>query len=218
MKMKQISIVAATLVGALVTANAAVTVLTFEGVGDFNPVGNFYNGGGGGNLGIVFSQNALAIVDADAGGGGNFGGEPSPSTILFFLGGGAATLNNAAGFTTGFSFYYSAISNPGFINVFDGLNATGNLLATLQLPVTPSNGGDPNGAFSPFFPTGVSFSGTAMSVDFGGTANQIGFDDVTFGTDNPISAIPEPGSLVGLGCVLATGLGFRSRRQRPLSA
>lgn len=156
--------------------------MTFEGLQNLQPIGNYYNGGGGPNYGVSFSGNALAIIDADAGGTGNFGGEPSPSTIAFFLtGGGALTMNVPAGFDRGFSFYYSAINNPGVIRVYDGENATGNLLTTLSLPVTPSNGGDPTGAFSPFVSRTVEFTGTAKSVDFGGTANQIGFDNITLG-------------------------------------
>ena len=59
----------------------AVVVLTFEGVGDHNPVGNFYNGAGPTNLHIAFSSNTLGLVDIDAGGTGNFGGEPSPDLL-----------------------------------------------------------------------------------------------------------------------------------------
>src|SRR5690242_20191664 len=91
-------------------ARAAVVVLDFEGLQNLEAVNNFYNGGTGGNgsgpgtnYGIEFSTNSLAIIDADAGGSGNFGHEPSPDTILFFLSGGAATMNVAAGFDTGFS-------------------------------------------------------------------------------------------------------------------
>ncbi|MGH8172401.1 MAG: hypothetical protein ACREPX_04595 [Rhodanobacteraceae bacterium] len=168
-------------------------VLTFEGLGDQEPVNEFYNGGTGGNgsgpgqnFGVSFSTNSLSIIDADAGGSGNFGGEPSPDTVLFFLTGAAATMNVAAGFTTGFSFFYSAISSPGTIRVYDGLNATGTLLATLDLPLTPNNGApDPNGAFSPLVPIGVTFAGTAMSVDFGGTVNQVAFDNITLGSSTP---------------------------------
>jgi hypothetical protein len=183
------------------TAQAATIVLNFEGVGNNAPVGNFYNGGAGTNYGISFGTDALAIIDSDAPGGtGNFGGEPSPSTILFFLGGSAATMNVAAGFDTGFSFFYSAIANPGIINVYDGLNSTGNLLATLTLPITPTNGApDPTGAFSPFLPIGVTFSGIAKSVDFGGTANQIGFDDITLGSAiaGGGQEVPEPFTIIG---------------------
>lgn len=190
------------------SAGAVPIVLDFEGLGNFEPVLEFYNGGLGGSgsgpgtdFGASFSSDALAIIDFDAGGGGNIGGEPSPSTVLFFLSN-TAVLNFAAGFDTGFSFFYSAVNNPGFINVYDGLNKTGTLLATLVLPVTPSDGGDPNGAFSPFFPIGVPFLGTAKSIDFGGTQNQIAFDDITFGSATP-GNVPEPSTLFLLGTGLA---------------
>lgn len=167
-------------------------VLDFEGLEDLETVEDFYNGGTGGNgsgpgtnFGISFSSNALAIIDQDAGGTGNFGGEPSPDTILFFLTGTGAVMNVSGGFQNGFSFFYSAVNNPGQIVVYDGPDATGNVLATLNLPITPSDGGDPTGTFSPLEPVGVSFSGTAMSVDFGGTINQIGFDNITLGSATP---------------------------------
>lgn len=170
--------------------------LTFEGLQNGEPVQNFYNGGLGGlgsgpgpALGVSFSSTALAIIDADAGGTGNFGGEPSPSTILFFLSG-TAVMNVPGGFTTGFSFYYSAINSPGSVTVYSGPNATGTVLASIPLPLTAHTGApDPTGQFSPLVPVGVSFAGTARSVDFGGTVNQIGFDNITFG-----SQVPNPGS------------------------
>jgi hypothetical protein len=213
----------------------AAIVLDFEGLGDQEAVNTFYAGGTGGsgsgpgpNFGVTFSTNSLSIIDADAGGSGNFGGEPSPDTILFFLTGAAATMNVPAGFTTGFSFFYSAISNPGVIRVYDGADATGNLLATLDLPLTPNNGApDPSGAFSPLVPIGVTFTGTARSVDFGGTVNQVGFDNITLGSGTPGGGGPPPSAtiatptlspamlamLIGL-LALVGGLGWRTTRRR----
>ena len=177
----------------------AVTVLTFEGVGDRQPIANFYNGGAGGNLGITMSPNSLAIVDADAGGTGNFGGEPSSSTALFFLNGTSAVMNVADGFDTGFSFFYTAIVSPGSLHVFDGLDGTGNLLTELILPLTPFSGApDPSGQFSPFLPIGVAFDGIARSISFAGVQNQIAFDDVTFGSVTPGEEQPGPGGVVPL--------------------
>ena len=180
--------------GALLLCGAPVMAqtLTFEGLNNGEAVGQFYNGGLGGsgsgpgtNHGIFFSSNALALIDTDAGGSGNFGGEPSPDTVMYFTSG-TAVMNVPAGFTTGFSFYYSAPNNPASITVYDGLNGTGNVLATLALPTTPLNGApDPNGAFSPFVPIGVTFAGTARSVDFGGSVSQVGFDNITIGSAAP---------------------------------
>ena len=42
----------------------------------------------------------------------------------------AAQMNVPAG-DTGFSFFYTAINNPGFVRVYDGLNGTGNILAEI---------------------------------------------------------------------------------------
>ena len=204
---------------------AAPIVLDFEGVGDLASVNDFYNGGtdsagnSGTNHGINFSNTSLGIVDQDAGGSGNFANEPSSSSVLFFLSGGAATMNVAAGFDTGFSFFYTSRFNTGFVNVYDGLNATGNLLASINLALNWQNnscGGDPNGQFCNWDPIGVAFSGIAMSVDFGGTANQVGFDNITLGSKDPIvTQTPIPGAfwLMGSGLV-----GLLKMRRKGVSA
>jgi len=206
--------------------NADVVTLTFEGLQDQESVNGYYNGGFGGSGsgpgpsdGIVFSSNSLALVEDNHGGTGNEGGEPAGDTGLFFLSGGADTMDVAAGFTTGFSFFYSAPFDPGSISVFSGLDGTGTLLATLALPLTAdgavSGCADNSGAnFCPFVPIGVTFSGTAESVNFGGSANQIVFDNITLGSSVATgSAAPEPGSVFllisGMG---AMGLGLYRRR------
>jgi hypothetical protein len=196
-------------------------VLDFEGLGNFEQVLNFYNGGLGGSgsgpgtdFDIVFGDSALALIDGDAGGTGNFANEPTPDTILFFLTG-SAVMNVPNGFDTGFSFFYTAANNPGSVTVYDGANAMGNVLATLGFPVNGSScGGDPSGDFNCWDPVGVSFLGTAFSVDFGGTVNQIGFDNITLGSSVPVGApVPEPGTLLLMGSALAAAAVAR-RQQR----
>jgi len=202
-------------------ASAAPIVIDFEGIANLASADDYYNGGtdsegnSGTNYGISFSRTSLALIDEDAGGDGNFGNEPSPSTILFFQTGGAATMNVDAGFDTGFSFFYTA-SQAGFVNVYDGLNGSGNLLASLSLAANIGNCvGDPNGAFCTFSPFGVTFAGIARSVDFGGAAGFIGFDNITLGSAEPGTPgeVPEPATLALAGLGLA-GMGAARRKMR----
>lgn len=201
-------------------ANAAVVTLNFEGVNATYPSGfanvlGFYNGGTssdgttGTNYGIEFSDNALAIclnsttVVCSNTSRGGLGDPNSQKGGLFFLTGSETFMNVAAGFDTGFSFNYVSFSQPGSVSVFDDLNGTGNLLATINL--SPNAGSCPgySADFCPFSAIGVSFSGTAKSVSFAGVANQIVFDDVTFGSATP--GVPEPAAwvmmLAGFGLV-----------------
>ncbi len=152
----------------LLTYNtASAFVLDFEGAGNVAYLNDFYNGGtdsqgnSGTNYGVQFGTNALSVIDADAGGSGNFANEPSPSTILFFTKG-SAILNYAPGFDTAFSFFYSSSSVADVI-VYDGLDATGNILATLNLTAQYHDNckGDPNGDFCNWTAVGASFAGTA---------------------------------------------------------
>lgn len=183
------------LVAALSSGNsyAAKIVLGFEGIGDLTPINDFYNGGtdGVGNSGIdygvQFSNDAKGIVDIDAGGSGNFANEPSSGTALIFQEGGVATMNVEAGFESGISFFYSSKADA-IVNVYDGLDGTGNLLASLNLSTNFHNNsctGDIFGDWCHWDPIGVKFYGKARSVVFAGPREFTFYDDITLGSTVP---------------------------------
>ena len=217
-------------------AAAQVVSLNFESVNATYPSGyaqvlDYYNGGTssdgttGTNYGVSFGSNALAIclntpgVSCSNTSRGGVGDPASARGGLFFLEGDETFLNYAAGFDTGFSFNYSSVGSAGAVNVYDGLNGTGNILATLNLTPNSTGCGDPyNAGFCPFGAAGVTFDGIARSIGFGGVANQIVFDDVTFGSATPGDpTVPEPATwammIGGFGLV-----GGAMRRRQPALA
>lgn len=216
-------------------AQATVVDLNFEGVNATYPSGfafinGFYDGGtssdgtSGPNYGVTFSSNAQAIclnsqtvICSNTSRGGLAPG--SDKGALFFLSGSSTTIDVAAGFDTGFSFNYTNPFNTnGSVSVYDGLDGTGNLLATFNLPAT-ADGATAcpgyNANFCPFVPIGVSFGGTAKSIVFGGVANEIVFDDVTFGSSTP--GVPEPATWATMLAGLAVA-GAALRRRRAVAA
>ena len=77
----------------------------------------------------------------------NIANEPSGSNAMLFVTG-ILTLNYLPGFDTGFSFFYSS-STVASVVVYGRLNATGKLLATIDLTAqnTDSYVVDPNGFY-----------------------------------------------------------------------
>jgi hypothetical protein len=211
------------LLSAAGSLSAAPIVLDFEGLQNFEPINDYYNGGTGGNgtgggpnYGVSFTSDSLALISATAGGTGQFTGSlaPSPNSIAFFLTGAGDTMNVAGGFTTGFSFFYTSPFFAGSVTVWSGLNGTGSLLGTLNLGLTPDTSGTTGFAYDGWAASGVAFSGTAESAVFSGVADYIGFDDITLGSQTPGDGrVPDGGtSALLLGMGLMSLVGFSSRR------
>ncbi len=208
-------------------AHAGTIVLRFEGMTNLTPIGNFYNGGGGGSLGVTFSPNALALclntlseVCSNTSRGG-VGDPQSQRGAMYFVDGTETFINYAAGFETGFSFLYTSPFQGARVSVYDGLNGIGNVLATLSLGSTPEGRGGAcpgfEASYCPFLPVGVSFSGIARSIGFSEMRNRGVIDDVTFGSSTP--GVPEPGTFAAasLGVALL-GLARRRRLAAPSPA
>ena len=199
-------------------AQSAIVLLDFEGVGNLAAVNDFYNGGtdsqghSGVNYGVSFSAAVLGVIDRDAGGSGNFGNEPSPNTTIFFPSDNPV-LTFAAGFDTGISFFYTAF-RASSVRIFDGVDATGNLLGALDLAAIGfGQCGDPTGFLCIWTPITVSFSGTAKSVAFESATGSVVVDNISFSSDVPVVSVPETSTyaMMALGLV---GLAAWSRRQR----
>ena len=208
------------------TAMAAIT-LNFEGV-DTNPptapivyFGDFYNGGSstlgtvGVDYGVTFgNRGALACLNTttDVCSNVSRGGQGDPAS----QGGGLvfydddSFINFAEGFDTQLTLFYAALGVGGAsAQVYDGEKGTGNLLATLALPVNAAGCGAAYGnpSFCPFERLQVSFAGTAKSIWFTGVTNYVVFDDITVGA---IAPVPEPGAWV----LMILGFGVMGRRLR----
>ncbi len=182
-------------------AFAAPLGMTFEGLGDWESVSNYYSGGAGPNYAVSFGPEALALISYAAGGSGNFINAPSGSTALFSLSD-SFTMNMTAGFSTGLSFFYSAAAG-GSVSVYDGLDGTGNLLASLNLAAMTL----PNDIYDVWAPIGIGFAGIAESVVFS-SANAIAFDNITLNSTTPV---PVPPGVWLFGSSLLGLVGFRKK-------
>jgi hypothetical protein len=80
------------------------------------------------------------------------------------------------------SFYYTSIYSTGKVTIFAGENSTGEVLATVTLPKTPSqpvfDESIIDNKFAPFYPVALNFTGVGHSVLFESLA-PIYFDDIS---------------------------------------
>jgi hypothetical protein len=143
---------------AAVVGKADTVLLDFEGLADLQPVGSFYDGGGGPDYRVVFGPagslrpGAVGLVGIPR--------APSPNTTLWFQGDAHMTVDR--GFTA-LSFTY-ATPQDWTIAVYGGPNASGAVLTSQPVPLTdpcPPCGGDETCT-----PCGNAFLGTGTWVNF----------------------------------------------------
>ena len=205
-------------------ARAAVVTLTFSGLYELDQVQEFYNGGlsrgnaRGPALGVSFAPAATVASDVSVGGHFLTANEPSGPVVMAFNAkrsdaAGSAVMNVPAGFSGGFSFYYSSPATGGLVTVYDGVNGSGNVLAQIQLVQTPVDASsiDPTtrliNTYSEWRIGSASFSGMARSVDFLGatdlnaSVHGAAFDNVTLGSATPqlSTALDTPALMLGDG-------------------
>lgn len=208
--MKQFAILITSVLSAsLAHANAPV-LLDFETPTSFASIAEYYNGGTdsagatGPALGVSFGLDALTVRNDD-GAGPYFSNAPTPVGALAPVGI-DATMNVAIGFVDSISFHYSATSFVAQgVNVYAGLNGTGDLLASFNL-IANAQRGCSDTAFCRFDQLGGTFAGVARSVTFG-NATGMAFDNVS------ITAVPEPESYAMLMAGLLA-VGFMVRRRQ----
>jgi hypothetical protein len=192
-------------IASLAPAQAGTITVTFDEpqLVDNDPLLQFYNGGftfrgigPGPAFGVTFGLNArVRTIDSLV------GVYTPPGFMELYSdtareGEGISTVMNVTeGFVTSLAFSYAAIDSAGEVQIFDGLNGTGNLLADVLLPITSPQTGP-----GTFVPDLVNFAGIGASVVFTGGNKQLAIDDIVF-----ITAVPEPSAwtLLGIGAAVS---------------
>ena len=167
--------------------------VTFGKLKNLEFIDQFYNGGTGSqgsgpgpNFGLTFTTNAQAIISASQGGSGNFINNPGKFPVMFFQTGSAVTMTAASGLQNAILLYYSALKN-GNITVYAGPNATGNILASVNLPA--NNVGCNTYKLCVWSPVGVPLSAPAGSVSFQGVADNLAIGTIHLGVPLPTSMV-----------------------------
>lgn len=191
-------------------ADAPVTI-DFEGaVGYVNPIAEFYNGGtdgagnSGANLGVSFTDAAVGISnDANF---SYYSNAPTGGTVMAAFDT-TATMNVASGFAGQLTFWYSSsVAALDAVNIYSGLNGTGTLLASASL-FGNAKLGCSDTDFCRFDLTSVKFADIAKSVNFGGNAQFVAYDNIG------ITPVPELDTYVMLAAGLVAMALIKRRQQ-----
>jgi len=159
-------------------------IATFGGLKNLEFIQQYYNGGTG-SLGsgpgrdfqLEFTANAQAIISAAKGGSGNFIGNPGGYPVMFFGTGTGIVMNADAGVSTALWFSYSALQS-GTATIYDGLNGTGNVLASVTLP--PNNVGCNSYKMCVWTPVSFPLKTPVASIRFSGVANYLAISAIHF--------------------------------------
>jgi len=186
--MKGRSLAIGTVIYALCLHANALTI-DFDGIVTGNYVDEFYSSEG------VFFENGNWRTVTD------FGQTSQPNLAVDFSDFGSY-MNVTGGFVDSLSFTYGTFSDA-TVSIYDGLNGTGNLLASVVLVTN-----DPyNFDLAQVNFAGVAYSVTTLAVD---GASTFGWDDVTFTKSGGDVPVPATVPLVALGLA---GLGWSRRKK-----
>jgi hypothetical protein len=195
-------------------------LLTFDDLPSGAVVGDFYNRGftvggaygPGPNLGVSFTGPSPFVFGPD--------NDPLTTSNTIHSFGCCVQIDVTEGFQDGFSFFYfgptSAIGTP-----LDVLDSGGHTLAhtTIGNLFVPGSGCMFNDVGPCSAVAGVTFTGTATSVLIGNGASQYLFDNLTFGSDVPLTTpVPEPSMQLLVFCTLGSLLWPSRNRRRGTDA
>lgn len=214
--MKTITALLAVTAAAWAAPALAVSSLTldFESATSFASVQDLYAA-----QGVSFTPEALALAN-DALGPYFLNArtpgstDPLAGTVMFINGSEAnATLNLVAsaagytGFVNAVSFDYASTADAfNLVQVYTGLNGTGQRLARISLSENQIDSGCTGSAYCNWQTVTVSFKGTAQSLVFSSNGGNIAYDNIS------LTAVPEPETYA----MLMAGLGmlvFVARRR-----